>query len=127
MLPPAIVPRRIARNVPASMSALPATSSSLRRCWGSSAYLIGPKTVECVPRQNNDVSSNGMLCCHNPHAPIIMIAISATFTHRAIAALSTRSASVPDAPENRKNGAMNNPPAISTSEAASMPASAARR
>ena len=33
--------------------------------------------------------------------------ISTTLTQRAIAALSTRSASVPDTPENRKNGAMN--------------------
>ena len=88
---------------------------------------MGPNTVECVPRQKSAASSSGMLCCHNPHAPIVMIAISATLTHRAIAALSMRSASVPEAPENRKNGAMNRPPAIITSEAASIPACAARR
>jgi len=89
--------------------------------------LIGPKTVECVPRQNNDAKSSGMLCSHSPQAPIAMIAISATLTHRAMAALSTRSASVPDAPENRKKGAMNKPPAIIVTDAASRPASVASR
>ena len=69
MLPPRIVPRRIARNVPASMSALPATSSSARRCCGSSAYLIGPKTVECVPRQKSEAKSSGTLPSHSPQAP----------------------------------------------------------
>ena len=57
-----------------------------------------------------------MLCCHSPQAPTPMMPISATFTHRAMAALSVRSASVPEAPENRKNGAMNSAPASITSE-----------
>ncbi len=136
-LPPRMVPSRIARNVPASMSALPATSSSSRRCCGSSsssrrccgssAYLMGPKTVECVPRQNSAPSSAGTLCCQSPHAPSAMIAISAIFTQRAIAALSVRSASVPDAPEKRKNGAMKRPPAsITSDEAATCSCSAIR-
>ena len=56
-----------------------------------------------------------------------MMPISATFTQRAIAALSKRSASVPEAPEKRKNGAMNRPPAIITSVAASRPDCSARR
>ena len=54
-------------------------------------------------------------------APCAMMKISAIFTQRAIFALSTRSASVPEAPENRKNGAMKMPPASMTSVAASMP------
>ncbi len=36
-----------------------------------------------------------------------MMPISTTLTQRAMLALSTRSASVPETPENRKNGAMN--------------------
>ena len=46
--------------------------------------------------------------------------ISTILTQRAITALSTRSASVPDTPENRKNGAMNSACASSTSVAAAM-------
>ena len=52
---------------------------------------------------------------------VAMMPISAILTQRAIFALSTRSASVPDAPEKRKNGAMKMPPASMTSVAASMP------
>ena len=48
-----------------------------------------------------------------------MMPISAIFTQRAMAALSMRSASVPDAPEKRKKGAMNRAPATITSDAAS--------
>ncbi len=47
--------------------------------------------------------------------------ISAIFTQRAISALSKRSDSVPDAPENRKNGAMNSAPAAIVSVAAFIP------
>ncbi len=126
-LPPRIVPRRIARNVPASMRAFPATSSSSRRCCGSNAYLIGPKTVECVPRQKSAAKRSGTLFNHRPTAPRVMMAISASFTTRAIRDLSMRSASVPDAPEKRKNGAMKTAPASMTSEAELSPDSSARR
>src|SRR4029077_15443268 len=37
--PPAIVPNRIDRNVPPSISALPSTSSAVARCCGNSEYL----------------------------------------------------------------------------------------
>ncbi len=119
-LPPMIVPSRIDRKVPASIRALPATSSSSRRCWGSSAYLIGPNTVEWVPSANTAASSSGTLASHRPRPPSAMMPISTILTQRAIAALSTRSASVPDTPENRKNGAMNSACASSTSVAAAM-------
>src|SRR4051812_7815125 len=122
-----MVPRRIARNVPASISALPATSSSSRRCCGSSEYLIGPKTVECVPRQNSDAKSTGTLPSQSPQAPSDMMPISASLTTRAILDLSIRSASVPEAPEKRKNGAMNSAPASITSDAAPRPDCSARR
>ena len=46
---------------------------------------------------------------------------------RAMSDLSTRSASVPEAPENRKNGAMNSAPASITSEAAPRPDCSASR
>ena len=59
-----------------------------------------------------------MLPCQSPHAPSAMMPISATLTHRAMSALSYRSDSVPDAPEKRKNGAMNNALAIIASDAA---------
>src|SRR5882757_4102051 len=39
--PPAIVPRRIDRKVPASINALPSTSSAVARCCGMRAYLTG--------------------------------------------------------------------------------------
>ena len=48
----AILPSRIATNVPISTSPLPPTSSSLRRCCGRIAYLTGPNSVECTPMQS---------------------------------------------------------------------------
>ena len=68
-----------------------------------------------------------MLCCHSPQAPRPMMPISASFTHRAMVALSVRSASVPDAPEKRKNGVMNSPPASMTSDEAPRPDCSASR
>ena len=53
--------------------------------------------------------------------------ISATLTHRAMSALSKRSDSVPDAPEKRKNGAMNSALATMTSDAAFRPDCSASR
>ena len=57
--PPAIVPTRIARNVPFSTSALPPTSSS-GAAAAAGAYLIGPKNVECTPIRKSRASSVGM-------------------------------------------------------------------
>ena len=58
--PPAIVPMRMARNVPASTSALPPTSSLWRRCCGISEYLSGPKIVASTPNRKSTTSSDGM-------------------------------------------------------------------
>ena len=74
--PPAIVPSRIATNVPISTRPLPPTSSSGFRCCGRIAYLTGPNSVECTPISASATISSVRLRCQKPARPITMIAIS---------------------------------------------------
>ena len=79
-------------------------------------YFIGPKKVECTPIANSASISSGMASTstampsqarNRPIAPTPMMAISAAFTRRMMAALSRRSASCPAMADSRKNGRMN--------------------
>ena len=53
---PAMVPKRIARNVPASTSALPSSRSSRPSRSGRIAYLSGPKNAASIPITNSSAS-----------------------------------------------------------------------
>ena len=103
------VPSRIARKVPISSSALPPTSSSVSSTCGSSPYLAGEKKVECAPIRNSAASSSTMSCSAKPRPASTMMPTSQTLTIRITTALSNRSASWPDSPENSTNGRMNRP------------------
>ena len=76
--PPAIVPSRIATNVPISTRPLPPISSSGFKCCGRIEYLTGPKIVECTPISASARKRSGRLCRQKPIAPTTMIAISKT-------------------------------------------------
>ncbi len=54
--PPATVPMTMARKVVASITPLPATSSSAARCSGRMPYLTGPNRVACTPSKNSTAS-----------------------------------------------------------------------
>ena len=109
--PPASVPIKIATKVPASISALPPTSSVSCRCCGRMAYLTGPNSVECRPSKNSAPISTDRLCRKKPMAATPMMTISSTLTNRASNALSYLSASCPAVAENRKKGRINTPAA----------------
>ncbi len=55
--PPAMVPIRMARKVPASIRPLPPTSSSSPRWFGRMPYLTGPKNADCAPSRNSTAIS----------------------------------------------------------------------
>ena len=82
------------------------------------AYFIGPNTVECTPIRKTTTSASPSDCSASATAPTPMKPISATFTHRAMAALSSASDSDPATPENNMNGKMNTPVATVASVAA---------
>ncbi len=109
--PPSRVPSRMATKVPASISALPPTSSSLFRCCGRIAYLTGPNSVECRPSRNSATKSTARLCTRKPAPATSTMPISSSLTSRASAALSYLSASCPAVAENRKKGRMKMPAA----------------
>ncbi len=67
--PPAMVPTRMPRKVPASTRPLPATSSSSARWLGRIAYFSGLKNVACTPRPNSTPNSSGMLPVRTPPRP----------------------------------------------------------
>ncbi len=92
---PAIVPKRIAINVPASTSALPSSSSSGARRSGRIAYLSGPKNAATIPIVNSSASSTAALPASTPAAAISLI-------RRIIDALSDWSAIWPAVAEHRK-------------------------
>ena len=99
---PAMVPARIARKVPASSQAFPASSSPSERCCGRMPYLSGPKKVDCVPMRNSTAMRKGTWPRTRPATARPMIAISATLTARISRALSNLSATCPAVAENRK-------------------------
>src|SRR5262245_49201168 len=109
--PPRMVPSRIARNVPSSTRALPATSSVSARCCGRMLYFAGPKSVECTPIMKRAPSRMVTLPSWKPMAPTHMIAISSSLTLRMMRPFSKRAESCPEVAENRKNGRMKIPPA----------------
>ena len=111
MVVPAMVPSRIATNVPICTMALPPTSSVASRCWGSTAYFSGPKKVDCVPSRNSAANSAGTLCEKSAMPASAATPISPSFTKRISRAFSNLSAKTPAVAENRKNGRMNNPAA----------------
>ena len=109
--PPHSVPMRMATKVPASISALPPTSSSVCRCCGRMAYFTGPNKVEWQPIKNSPKSRTLRLCSQKPRPAMSMMTTSRTLTSRASVALSYLSASCPAEAENRKNGRMKMPAA----------------
>ena len=92
---PAMVPARMPRKVPASISPLPDTSSASARWTGRIAYFSGPKNVACTPRPNNTANSRGVLASQKPRAAAAMSATSASLTQRIVRAFSNRSAICP--------------------------------
>ena len=121
--PPAIVPTRIATNVPDSTNALPPTSSSLARDCGMMAYFTGPKSVECKPIRNSEMKSTPRFAVTNPNAASAITTISKIFTPRITRVFSYLSASCPANAENKTNGKMNTAPAAFTSKFESIPTS----
>src|SRR5262245_46959938 len=109
--PPRMVPSRIARNVPSSTRALPATSSVSSRCCGRMLYFTGPNSVECTPIMKSAPSRMVTLRRWKPTAPTHMIAISRSLTARMMRPFSKRAESCPEVAEKRKNGRMKMPPA----------------
>ena len=98
--------------MPASTRPVPPSTSSLRRCCGRIAYLIGPKKVEWTPIAKTAASISGMFASIRPAPPTIMITISANLMIRISRALSWSSASWPESAESRKKGRMNSPCAM---------------
>ena len=109
--PPAMVPARIAKKVPASIRPLPPISSSSARRSGRMPYFSGPKNVDWVPIRNRTAIRKPASPMKNPAAANPMIGISQNLTRRISRAFSYLSASCPANAENRKNGRMNNPAA----------------
>ena len=107
--PPAKVPNKMARNVPASIKALPPTISLSCRCCGSSANFRGPNNVTCMPSTNRHNNNSGTLFSQKPIAATLMMPISA---------------SCPEKAENRKNGRINRPAAMLASTPLSAPLAA---
>ena len=99
--PPATVPARMPRKVPASTSPLPATSSRSARWSGRIAYFSGPKNVECTPMPNSTANSSGMLPSRNPQAATAIRPISASLTQTMTRRFSNRSAISPAVAESR--------------------------
>ena len=66
---PAIVPKRIAINVPASTSALPSSSSSGARRSGRIAYLSGPKNAASIPIDEEQRRAAASRCRQGPPPP----------------------------------------------------------
>ena len=93
--PPAMVPTRMPRKVPASTSPLPATSSVSARWLGRMAYFSGLKNVAWTPNPNSTANSSGMLPSQNPAAASAISPSSATFTQTIVRCFSKRSASCP--------------------------------
>ena len=95
-----MVPIRIARNVPASISPLPLANSPARSCTGRIAYFTGPKNAECTPNPNSTPISSHGSSVSNPTEPSTISPISHSFTQRISPAITLRSASSPASEEN---------------------------
>ena len=78
--PPAMVPSNIPRKVPASIRALPSTSSPVASSSGKIAYLTGPKNVACTPSRNNIASWKPIWPKASDSAASSMMPISASLT-----------------------------------------------
>ena len=57
--PAMMVPSRIARNVPPSISALPAGNSSRAKRSGRMPYFTGPNSAPRMPNSNSAANSTG--------------------------------------------------------------------
>jgi hypothetical protein len=102
------VPTRIATKVPASINALPPTSSSFFRCCGRIAYFTGPNSVECRPSRNSPSEKHGEAVQPEAGAADQHDGDFQQLDHAAPARdLSYLSASCPAVAENRKKGRMN--------------------
>ena len=124
--PPTMVPPRMAAKVAASIQAL-ARGSSLRSRWsGRMPYLIGPNSAEMTPNMNSAAISSGIEESAMPATATAAVTISTSFSLRATAALSKRSASSPPSAESSRKGAMKMAPASVISDAASSAASVKR-
>src|SRR5271166_1472585 len=84
-------------------------------------YLIGPNSAPIRPNRNKATNSNGSEFSWKPTTAIAAAPISTSFSRRATAALSKRSASSPPDADSRKNGAMKMPPATVTSASPDWP------
>ena len=115
MMPPKIVPSRMAAKVPVSSRALPATSSSSARCWGRMAYFEGPKKADWAPSSSSTANSSQAFPHSQAAAPADMITISASLMRRISRDLSILSAIWPADVDSRKKGRMNRPAAALTS------------
>ncbi len=125
--PPAMVPSRMARKVPASTKALPPISSSLARWSGRMAYFTGPKNADWLPIKNRTNNRCQTSPDKRPPAPSIMTPISANLIRRIRKDFSILSANCPARAEKRKNGSMNRPAAMVTSICGLCPLEAAMR
>ena len=81
------VPSRIATKVPASTSALPPTSSSACRCWGSSAYLTSPEEARMRPDQGTAPQQHRHRLSPEAEGGERMMVTSEAFTRRVRRAL----------------------------------------
>ena len=112
--PPAIVPIRMARNVPPSTYPFAVTSSSFCTSWGRMLYFTGPKKAAWVPSRNSIASMNGT-CSPASASPAAAMRInSAALSICTRRVFSNRSTMTPAVAENRKNGSIKRPPPIET-------------
>ena len=93
--PPATVPTRMATNVEASITPLPATISDGSRWSGRIPYFTGPNSAACTPRPNSTASRTGVLPIRKPAAAAAISTTSNAFTTRIMRDLSKRSANWP--------------------------------
>ena len=77
-----MVPSRMAKKVPVSTSALPATSSSAASSCGRMLYFTGPTKADCAPIRKRVPSSTLRFPCMKAVAATAMITISAPLTTR---------------------------------------------
>ena len=102
IMPPKMVPIKMARKVPVSISALPPTSSSSRRWSGRMLYFSGPKKADWVPIRNSTNISSHTFSSRKPTPASPMTAISIILTNRIRRDFSSLSANCPAIAENRK-------------------------
>ena len=99
--PPAMVPARMAPNVPASIRALPDSSSASRNCSGRMPYFRGPKNAACTPRPNSTANRAGTLPDRKPQAARARMTASNPLVSWISRDLSSLSANWPAMAENR--------------------------